>query len=323
MASKPQVFFAFSGGNIRSISGIRQERDGSTQPLDKAIPDGDTLSIHLDGSGAVRFLGIDTPEKAFELSGQGRPSLDDDAWETYLSDLFAPQFGPFELEPGLRAHLESRASATAAVNHHSHGLAARDKLTQLVQSDMAELNQTPEEFGLFLSFSYEVFDTYGRFLAFINRNQPDADANNPRPLSYNERMLEAGASLPYFIWPNIAPFRDADTVMDSIVPVGRAADMAQSSSALRRARDFVKAARAQGVGVFNPLNPLEFEAFEIRYLGRRSAPSRPLIDLSKNDNVILRPQNYYKVPNPEDRLFIPMEFVYAFASKGWRLEGWE
>ena len=322
MASKPKVFFTFGGGDVRSIAGIRQERDGSTQSLAKAIPDGDTLSVHLDGSGGVRFLGIDTPEKAFDLSGSGRPSLDDDAWATYLADPFAPQFGPFDVEPDLKAHLQSRANAAGGLNHHKHGLSARDTLTALVESDLAALNQTPEGFQFFLSFSYEVFDTYGRFLAFINRNQPEATPANPRPLSYNERMLESGASLPYFIWPNIAPFRSADTVMDAIVPVRGAADLAQGSSSLRRAREFVKAARAAGIGVFSPLDPLQFEAFEIRYLGRRSAPTRPLIDLSKNDNVILRAQNYFKVPNPEDRLFIPMEFVYAFVAKGWRLEGW-
>jgi len=46
-----------------------------------------------------------------------------------------------------------------------------------------------------------------------------------------------------------------------------------------------------------------------------------VIDLSKDDTVILRPQSYFKIPNAEDRLFIPGEFVPLFAAKGWRLEG--
>ena len=324
MASKPRVFFSLQpSGNVRGIAGLRQEQDGTTQTLTQAIPDGDTISIHLDGSGAVRFLGIDTPEKSFELAGQGRPALDDARWVDYLSDPFAPRFGPFPLEPALEAHLRARASPTAAANHHRHGEAARVVLTQLVQDDLTALGQTLPEFRFFLSFSYEVFDFYGRFLAFINRNQPTANAANPRPLTYNERLLERGATPPYFIWPNIAPFRDAATVLDAVVPVGRAADLTQQSSSLRRARDFVKAARAAGVGVFNPADPLQFEAFEIRYLGRRVAPNRAVIDLSKNENLILRPQSYFKIPFPEDRLFIPREFVPAFVAKGWRLEGWD
>jgi hypothetical protein len=324
MAVKPQVFFALEpSGSVRGIAALRQEQDGSTQTLAQAIPDGDTISIHLNGSGAVRFLGIDTPEKAFELAGQGRRALDNAAWVNYLSDPFAPGFEPFPLEPALEAHLRTRASPTAAINHRRHGEAARLALTQLVQDDMAALGQAPSAFGFFLSFSYEVFDVYGRFLAFINRNQPTANPAAPRPLTYNERMLERGASLPYFIWPNIAPFRDAESVLDAVVPVGQAANLAQQSSSLRRARDFVKAARSAGVGVFAPSDPLQFEAFEVRYLGRREAPNRAVIDLSQNENLILRPQSYFKIPNPEDRLFIPPEFVSAFVAKGWRLEGWD
>jgi hypothetical protein len=36
---------------------------------------------------------------------------------------------------------------------------------------------------------------------------------------------------------------------------------------------------------------------------------------------MLRPQSYFKIPNPEDRLFVPPEFVPLFAAKGWRFEG--
>ena len=190
MASKPQGFSRFSlsaaSAHCCHPSGTGRQHADSTQ----AIPDGDTLSIHLDGSGAVRFLGIDTPEKAFDLAGQGRPALDHPRWVNYLSDPFPPAFGPFPLESALEAHLRARANPTAATNHHRHGEAARAALTQLVQEDLTALGQTPSAFRFFLSFSHEVFDTYGRFLAFINRNQPTGSAANPRPLTYNERLLE-------------------------------------------------------------------------------------------------------------------------------------
>ena len=101
---------------------------------------------------------------------------------------------------------------------------------------------------------------------------------------------------------------------------GAANELAETGD-LKRARDFVKAARAERLGVFEAADPLRFEAFEIRYLGRKEAPARALIDLSKSDDVILRPQSYFKVPNPEDRLWISSEFVPLFAAKGWRLEG--
>jgi hypothetical protein len=79
---------------------------------------------------------------------------------------------------------------------------------------------------------------------------------------------------------------------------------------------------AYGAGVFTPANPLRFEAFEVRYLGRREPPNRAVIDLSRDDDVILRPQSYFRIPNPEDRLFLPPAFVPLFVAHGWRLEGW-
>ena len=60
----------------------------------------------------------------------------------------------------------------------------------------------------------------------------------------------------------------------------------------------------------------------MRYLGRREPPNRAVIDLSRNDDVILRPQSYFRIPNPEDRLFLPPAFVPLFVARGWRLEGW-
>jgi hypothetical protein len=41
---------------------------------------------------------------------------------------------------------------------------------------------------------------------------------------------------------------------------------------LRRARDFVQRARTSELGVFEKVNPLRLEAFEIRFLARREAP---------------------------------------------------
>ncbi|MEZ5356931.1 MAG: hypothetical protein R2762_30190 [Bryobacteraceae bacterium] len=316
----PTAFFT-TGGQPRAVTGIRHDSAGNPQSLTAAIPDGDTLGVHVEGSGSVRFLGIDTPEKTYDIKGHGRPSLDSDLWNAYLTDPFLPEYGPFEIEDHLAGHLRSRIGPGAGTNHRHHGDHAKETLLGLVEADMAAMGQPPADFRFFLAFAFEVFDSYGRFLAFINRNQPDGNVPGPRPLSYNERMLEAGAALPYLIWPNVDPFR-SQGLLDAVIAPGAANRVAQTTPALRRARDFTQRARANGDGVFNPDNPLRFEAFEVRYLGRREAPSRAVIDLSRNDDVILRPQSYYKIPNPEDRLFIPPAFVPLFAARGWRLEGW-
>jgi hypothetical protein len=315
------VFFD-TGGNVRAIGAIRRGIDGRPQSLNVSIADGDTIGTHICGSGSLRFLGVDTPEKNFQLpDSKAQIRLDSPQWENYLTDPFLPQYGPFELDVDLLNHLRTRIGPGAGINHRFHGDNAEQELIALVQADMNALGQTLDTFGYFLSFSFDVFDTYGRFLAFVNRNQPSASIPGPRPFSYNERQLENAMALPYFIWPNISPFREA-SLLDAVFAPGTANQMAESSPDLRRARNFVRQARADGMGVFNPDNPLRFEAFEIRYLGRREKPNRAVIDLSRNDNVILQPQHYFHIPNAEDRLFIPLVFVPLFVSRGWRLEGW-
>src|SRR4030095_3662362 len=273
-----------------------------------------------DGTGSIRFLGIDSPEKSFEQPLGGGQSLDGAPWEQYLTNPFANGYPAASLESPLAAHLQGRCGSGAAANHHRHAVAAGENLKVLIQNDATALGQTLEQFQYFLSFSYEVFDRYGRFLVFLNRNQPSANVPAPRPRSYNERQLEAGRALPYFIWPNINPFRDADTIANAVPRPGTANTIAEQGD-LKRARDMVKNARAAQIGVFDPADALRFEAFEIRYLGRAELPSRGVIDLSKKDDVILRPQSYFKIPHPEDRLFVPAEFIPLFSAKGWRLEG--
>jgi hypothetical protein len=315
------VFFTV-GAKPRAIVSIRRASMGQPQPLREAIPDGDTAGIHLQGSVPIRFLGVDSPEKAIDLAvAQGGNDLDSPQWESYLTNPFDPQFGPFELDQDLVIHLTTRIGSGAGVNHRFHANNAQAALIDMVQADMAELGQDATTFRYFIAFSFEVFDSNGRFLAFINRNQPDPNLPSLRPLPYNERILQTGAALPYFIWPNIDPFRDV-SLLDAVISPGMANKVAEATPALRRARKFVQQARLNGDGVFNPANPLRFEAFEIRYLGRREAPNRAVIDLSRDEDVILRPQSYFRIPNPEDRLFIPAPFIPLFVSRGWRLEGW-
>jgi hypothetical protein len=315
-----ETFFALGDGSPRAIMGIRRRSDGTVQTLNEAVADGDTAGAQLDGTGSIRFLGIDSPEKSFEQPLGGAQSLDGPRWEQYLTNPFTNGFPAALLESPLAAHLQARFASGAAANHHRHAVAAGDVLKQLIESDATALGQSLDQFRYFVSFSYEVFDRFGRFLAFLNRNQPSPTVPGPRPRSYNERQLESGRALPYFIWPNINPFREADTVPNAVPRPGTANTIAETGD-LKRARDFVKNARSGQLGVFDAADALKFEAFEIRYLGRAEVPNRAVIDLSKNDDVMLRPQSYFKIPHPEDRLFVPGEFVPLFAAKGWRLEG--
>ncbi|MBY0286751.1 MAG: hypothetical protein K2X52_06345 [Mycobacteriaceae bacterium] len=106
--------------------------------------------------------------------------------------------------------------------------------------------------------------------------------------------------------------------MDAVFAPGTAPDVVNASGSLRRARDFTGRARTGETGVFEKTNPLRLEAFEIRFLARRQAPDRAVIDLSRSDDVILQAQHYFRIPRPEDRLFIPPHFVPLFVDRGWR-----
>jgi hypothetical protein len=43
-----------------------------------------------------------------------------------------------------------------------------------------------------------------------------------------------------------------------------------------------------------------------------------LIDLNSDSDTLILPQSYLSVPLPEDRLFIPAEYVPLWVEKGWK-----
>jgi hypothetical protein len=182
---------------------------------------------------------------------------------------------------------------------------------QIMQQDLSE-------FSYYMRFGFEVMDGYGRFLCTLNRNQPKRDVPTPRPPTYNMRMLERGLAFPYFIWPNVNPFDRPDSISKAVIPPGHAAQLAETDTELRMARAFVQAARQQHRGLFDMTSPLLLEPFELRFLCRRSLPSRHVIDLTSDSNRMIPPSRYFEVPNAEDRLWIPSHYVPLFKEAGWQ-----
>jgi len=97
-----------------------------------------------------------------------------------------------------------------------------------MRKDMEALGQTEDTFRFFLVFAFEVIDRYGRLRCFINRDQPHRTAPEPRPRSYNERLLQAGVVSLYFIWPNINPFRRKESLRAAVISAGVAGDTADA-----------------------------------------------------------------------------------------------
>jgi hypothetical protein len=301
--------------------GLFENVPGKTQRI---VHDGDTIITRALGNIDIRFLGIDAPEISFAFHDHPKNfiPLSDNRWEVYLSNPFAENLPPFAvpLSPGLLDALRPRLGEGVATNHAQHAGFARDALVEAVEADMLALGQAEDLFEFFLVFAYEIMDSFGRLLCYINRNQPDAQHPTPRPRSYNERLLQAGRVSPYFIWPNVDPFRKQPSIVAAVLEPGTAATIAAGNNALGDARRGVHAAREQGIGIFEQGKELQLEAFEVRYLARRTPPERWVIDLSKNEHVLLQPMNYYTIPRAEDRLFIPQEYVALFVEKGWQRE---
>jgi len=288
---------------------------------DTQVHDGDTIEVALPGNLGVRFLGVDAPEVSFTLPGNRQfTPISAPAWEPFLTDPFAPTLPPFDppLDPGLLAFLQGRVGQGVAANHARLGQAATGALRAQVNADVAVLGQTPDTFQFFCAFAHEVMDGFGRLLCYLNRQQRSPTDPEPRPATYNERMLAAGLVVPYFIWPNLNPFRRQPSLTDAVPAPGRAARLAAADPALRTARGFVRDARTHQIGLYTAADPLRLLPFELRFLARRRPPDRWVLDLSSDADVLLAPQAYFQIPNPEDRLFIPAEYVPLFVERGWQ-----
>ena len=126
-----------------------------------------------------------------------------------------------------------------------------------------------------------------------------------------------GWASPYFIWPNTNPWRKAPAIIDSVPAPGTAAQAAADTS-LSAARTAAHNARLRQIGLYEPGQPLRLQAFELRLLSRQAPPDRWLIDLTSGGDALIPPQSYSSVPLPEDRLFIPAEYVPLWLEKGWK-----
>ncbi|WP_283134032.1 thermonuclease family protein [Rhizohabitans arisaemae] len=298
---------------------------GAPQSITQMVHDGDTVNVAADGNFGVRLLGVDAPEVSFELPrNTGRPDvpkgfvkITNPAWTVFLADPFEAGYPPLSLRPALHNHLSTRLDEQTAANHAAHAGPSTEALRAMIAADITEQGLTPETFRLRMAFAHEILDRYGRLLCYVNREQPTA----PRPPYYNERLLAAGHVMPYFIWPNVDPFVKQQSTPALAVPAPGGALELASKGALGRAREAVRQARTGGLGLWNPADPLRLFPFELRYLAQRRAPDRFVVDLSDEGSELLHPQSYFRIPNPEDRLFVNAEHAPLFAEKGWSVPG--
>ncbi len=296
-----------------------------TGSIRQLVHDGDTINVRLPGNIGLRFLGIDSPEVSFPLPGS--PSfvaLKNARWASFFASGKWRKQLPFPQH--LLDHLSDRIQDRAEVahNHAHHAEQAERSLEAAMLADFERSRRSAEEYSLFMAFAYEFLDATGRLLGYLHADKSNfEDAAQGEAIakwSYNERQLMAGTALPYFIWPNVQPFLRLNPFAQENLHPDQFWKNVRSSTKLKTARQSVQAARKAGLGVFDKSNPLLLEPFELRFISRRRLPARFVIHLGQpGSTCLLSPDQYYRIPHPEDRLFVPADFRVLFEQAGWQV----
>ena len=246
--------------------------------------DGDTPTIQLP----VRMLGMDTPELHYGGATESNPGKFDTAFASFLTKQGKG------LDSGLKAYLKSRLKAKACTRHIAAGKAASDHFQQMAAgrlkrvSDSTGKELTPRH--LFTMVSTEVFDKYGRMLAYVNATytkQERAAIPLKQRQTFNLQMIADGFATSLLIYPNIPKPADLELV-----------------------RQAMASARKGKLGLWKSATPL-LHAFEFRWIidtinGKRSGPDRFCGDFTTGKLYL--PQRYFEVP-PENRLWFFAEDV--------------
>jgi hypothetical protein len=265
--------------------------------------------------GSLRLAGIDAPFEAWRNADGANLILDETLWTADSPDSLRARASSVP-EP-LHGFLLNRIAAGDQASWRRGMQMFAAQLKSEFEQDRRALGRTG---------SLEVFVTpanglSGVPLAFVNRWQPEALEPAARPSSYNQRLLRFGAALPYFVWPHLEPFWSkarTDGLLAAVIPPGQARLMADRSRVLRTVLADVHAARLEGRGVHG--QGMGLAPFELRLLLERRIPTDWLIDLDGTDDTLIAPQEYFRIPKPENRLFIPEQHRGLFIAAGWRVK---
>jgi hypothetical protein len=314
-----------SSGGIKIGSAGFGKHGAKIGSVRQIVHDGDTIEARMIDEFGVRFLGIDSAEISFPLPGKTTfVSIGNAKWAEFFTSGQWREGLAAKLSPTLLAHLDQKIGNGVGVaeNHAFHAQNAQTTLETAIQTDLNLSGKTREEFLFFMAFAHEFLDGSGRLLCYLHPDKSIFPADRlPDAASYNERQLRSGAAAPHFIWPNVQPFIKVRPFESSNAsPTNFWRLMRSQGAKLNAARALVKSAREQGVGVFQPGNELILTPFELRYICRRSAPDRFVIDLSQpGSDQLLAADRYFEVPNPEDRLFVSKEYLEVFQLFGWKI----
>ena len=265
------------------------------KPVWVSATDGDTPTIQLP----IRMLGMDAPELHYAGATQGNPGKYDRALASFLTK------SGKQLDAGLGKYLAPRLTDKASTRQIKAGEAAYVHFVEMVKSRLDRgvgkngKPLTPRR--LFVMVSQQVFDHYGRLLAYVNASYEKKEREKLPPhkrLTFNLQMMKDGHAVSLLIYPNIP----------------KATDLKLVQSAVHGARIHHKGFWKQGK---QTLLPYEFRWIVGTIAGKKQGPDRFCGDITSAKLFI--PVQYYRV-EPENRLFFYPEHLGEAFKLGFKLE---
>jgi endonuclease YncB( thermonuclease family) len=169
-----------------------------------SISDGDTPEVKM----GLRMLAVDTPELHFPAARD--PASQDPLLEA-LPQTAAWQKLPKALQDYLLPRLEK-----AGTRQQAWGAKAKAAFEAVVADGLA-VKGTLRKRALFLACGHEVFDRYGRILAYVGPLVPKSErGDSPPPDTFNLRMLQGGWAAPCIHKGNLLKPADMDLVIAAV-----------------------------------------------------------------------------------------------------------
>lgn len=255
--------------------------------------DGDTPTVQLP----IRMLGMDAPEIHYQGATAKQPGKYDGGMAGFLA-------GPGkDLDAGLKQYLRERLKDKPSTRHIQAGQAAFAHFQAMVKKRLERTGKGGKALQprkLFLMASDQVFDRYGRLLAYVNAAYEKEEREKLKPSqrpTFNLQMMRDGHAASLIIYPNLPKPADLELVQEAM------------HAARTKKRGFWKDSRA-------------LLAYEFRWVAdmirgaRRQGPDRYCADVS--NGRLYAPQHYHRA-EPENRVFFYPEDVTAALSMGFVL----
>jgi endonuclease YncB( thermonuclease family) len=255
--------------------------------------DGDTPTLQFP----IRMLGMDAPELHYGGATEANPGKFDGPFNTFLANAGK------DLDAGLKQHLNKKLANNASTRHIQAGKVSFDHFLEIVKKRLARKGKNGKPIAdrhIFAMVSNEVFDKYGRMLAYVNASYEKKELETipagKRP-TFNLQMMQDGQAVSLLIYPNIPKKPDLELVQTAV------------HSARTKGKGFWK-------GPDNLLLPYEFRWIVDTINKKRNGPDRYCADISTGK--LYQPQHYYKVL-PENRLFFKIPDMVKALAMGFQL----